>query len=85
MPKKPRIYYLTDEKQFKIDRAEPVPVAHLISNSVKVLDVGDSFLVPEPYKIRNVRTRLTVLQKQLNIKLVTRDIPFEGLRIWRVE
>lgn len=71
----------------KIDKKVPLPDARnrhgALSNALRALKIGESFLVPDRYKA-SARQFAYIYQKKLNTKFAIRTTD-QGLRIWRVK
>lgn len=70
------------EKTFSV----PVPIGRpdSLPNQIRQLKINESLLIPTDELTLSTRQRALIAAKRSNIKIITRLIKNEGLRIWRV-
>jgi len=67
---------------FKIEKNIPIPKLKGLTQFLRSLEVGDSVVIPWPKTKPN---QMTNFGKRANIKILSRRIDEEFIRIWRIE
>jgi hypothetical protein len=69
----------------KIDKDIPIPMAKLVSVTLRALEIGDSFLIEDT----SISTRNLILRKTVELKdegrIFTTSVVQGGIRTWRLE
>ena len=64
----------------KVEKDIPIPIHS--TAAMKQLNLGESFVIPWPKSKPNT---LSIFAKRAKIKIVTRRVDDETIRIWRIE